>query len=172
MEHYPLTTNKMSVNKLLVISSLLIFSACNNQANNTALQAKVDSLNVQLAQTYKPGLGEFMSDIQVHHAKLWFSGKNQNWKLADFEMGEIKESVDGIKKYCTDRPEIKSLPILSPALDSVNNAIKAKNLQQFQKSFVFLTSSCNNCHQNTHHEFNVIKIPDTPPFTNQEFKTK
>jgi hypothetical protein len=162
----------MSINKVLIILSLLILTACSNQANNTALQAKVDSLNLQLAQTYKPGLGEFMSDIQVHHAKLWFAGKNRNWKLADFEMGEIKESVDYIKKYCTDRPEIKSLPILYPALDSLNNAIKARSLQQFQKSFVFLTYSCNNCHQSTHHEFNVIKIPDTAPFTNQEFKAK
>jgi len=149
-----------------------MLTACNNQANDTALQAQVDSLNKQLAQTYKPGLGEFMMGIQVHHAKIWFAGKNQNWGLADFEVGEIKETLEDVKKYCTDRPEIKSLPILYPALDSVSNAIKAKNLKLFETSFVFLTNSCNSCHQSTHHKFNVIKIPETPPFTNQEFKVK
>jgi hypothetical protein len=152
---------------LLLISFLLLFSACGSQDNNAKLQAQIDSLNSQLAQTYKPGLG-----IQVHHAKIWYAGKNQNWDLANFEVGEIKETLDDVKKYCTDRPEIKSLPILYPALDSISNAIKAKSLKRFETSFVFLTNSCNSCHQSTHHQFNVIKIPDTPPFTNQEFKAK
>jgi len=170
MRNSPLTIPKQCVSTLLIVL-LLTFAACTN-SNTTILQAKVDSLKQQVAQAYKPGLGEFMSGIQVHHAKLYFAGKNQNWKLADFEMGEIKEAVDDIKKYCTDRPEVKSLSILYPALDSVNNAIKLKSLHHFETSFLFLTNSCNSCHKNTNHEFNVIKVPDTPPFNNQEFKAK
>lgn len=171
MRNTPLITFRKYVGTLLVVVLMVTFTACAN-SDTTTLQAKIDSLNQQLAQAYKPGLGEFMSGIQVHHAKLYFAGKNQNWKLADFEMGEIKEAVDNIKKYCTDRPEVKSLPILYPALDSVNNAIKAKSLQSFETGFLFLTNSCNNCHKNTHHEFNIIKVPDTPPFNNQDFKVK
>jgi hypothetical protein len=163
--------NLTGVKLLLLISPLALFTSCGQQTN-TALQAQVDSLNNKLAQTYKPGLGEFMMGIQVHHGKIWFAGKSQNWALADFEIGEIKETLEDVKKYCTDRPEIKSLPILYPALDSVTNAIKSQNLKRFDKSFVFLTNSCNSCHKSTHHEFNVIKIPDTPPFTNQEYKAK
>ena len=160
--------------KIPVLATVLLaFWSCSNpDANTNALQAKVDSLNKQVAQAYKPGLGEFMLGIQIHHAKLYFAGKNKNWELAAFEMGEIKEALDDINKYCTDRPEIKSLPILYPALDSVNAAIKAKDPTRFKQSFVLLTNSCNNCHQNTHHEFNVIKIPDTSPYTNQEFKVR
>jgi len=52
--------------------------------------------------SYKPGFGEFMGGIQVHHEKLWFAGTNQNWKLAGFEIHEIKESMDDIRKYCTN----------------------------------------------------------------------
>ena len=171
MRNCPLTFLKQRISTLFIVVLMITFAACTN-SNTTMLQAKIDSLNQQVAQAYKPGLGEFMSGIQVHHAKLYFAGKNQNWKLADFEMGEIKEAVDDIKKYCTDRPEIKSLSILYPALDSVNNAIKLKSLHHFETSFLFLTNSCNNCHQNTNHQFNVIKVPDTPPFNNQEFKVK
>jgi len=172
MNRYPSNIKRINLCKALIISSLVILSACSSNDNNTKLQAQVDSLNSQLAQTYKPGLGEFMMGIQVHHAKIWFAGKNQNWALADFEVGEIKETLEDVKKYCTDRPEIKSLPILYPALDSVNNAIKAKDPERFETSFILLTNSCNSCHQSTHHQFNVIKIPETPPFTNQEFKAK
>jgi hypothetical protein len=172
MESYNTTTQRRKFITNIIVVPFALLTACSSGAGNTALQAQVDSLNRQLAQTYKPGLGEFMMGIQVHHAKIWYAGKNQNWPLADFEVGEIRETLEDVKKYCTDRPEIKSLPILYPALDSVSNAIKARNLVQFEKGFVFLTNSCNSCHKSTHHEFNVIKIPDTPPFTNQEFKAK
>ncbi|MEO6833090.1 MAG: hypothetical protein ABI378_11270, partial [Chitinophagaceae bacterium] len=76
----------------LILLSFGLF-ACNQQNNQTqGLQNQIDSLNKKLADTYKPGFGEFMSGIQVHHNKLWFAGKNQNWALADFEIHEILET--------------------------------------------------------------------------------
>jgi hypothetical protein len=48
-----------------------------------------------------------MSSIQVHHAKLWFAGQNQNWELADFEMHEIAGIDDAIKEYQSEREGIK-----------------------------------------------------------------
>jgi len=171
MRNTPLSFVIEHIKVPVAVVLLLTFWSCGNTDTNT-LQAKVDSLNKQVAQAYKPGLGEFMLGIQIHHAKLYFAGKNKNWELAAFEMGEIKEAVDDINKYCTDRPEIKSLPILYPAVDSVNNAVKASSPQRFEAGFVLLTKACNSCHQSTHHQFNVIKVPDTPPFNNQEFKVK
>jgi len=156
---------------LLVL--LVMFAACGQQDNNPQqLQAQIDNLQKKLDGVYKPGLGEFMSGIQVHHEKLWFAGEAGNWKLADFEMGEIREALDDIKQYNSDRTEVKSLPMIEPALDSMTNAIEQKNPQLFKSSFTLLTNTCNNCHHATNHEFNVIKIPDTPPFSNQVFKVQ
>jgi len=137
--------------------------------DNAVLQARVDSLQKKLDEAYKPGLGEFMSGIQVHHAKLWYAGTSGNWKLADFEVGEIKEALDDIPKYCADRPEVSSLPMIRPPLDSIGAAVGAGNEAAFRSAFILLTNTCNNCHRAAKHEFNVIKIPDTPPFTNQVF---
>lgn len=111
-----------------------------------------------------------MSGIQVHHAKLWFAGKAGNWGLADFETKEIGETIDDINLYCTDRPEVASLPMITPPLDSIDAAIHNKSIEQFKRGFVLLTNTCNNCHRATKHEFNVIQIPLTPPFTNQVFE--
>jgi len=160
--------------KLLVLLSMVaMLSACGQRPDNTPqLLARIDSLQHTLDHAYKPGLGEFMSDIQVHHAKLWFAGAAQNWKLADFEIGEIKEALDNAKEYCSDRPEIKSLPMIQPAMDSMTNAVQQQNPQLFMNGFVLLTNTCNNCHHAVNHEFNVIKIPDTPPFSNQDFKPR
>ncbi len=147
----------------------LIFS-CNQGTGDTKnLEARIDILEKKLNNTYKPGFGEFMSMIQVHHAKLWFAGLNQNWKLADFEIHEMMEAVDGIKKYDTDRSESKNVSMIEPALDSVNTAIKEKNLSLFKNDFSVLTNTCNNCHRAVNYPFNDVKIPETPPFSNQVF---
>ena len=156
---------------IFLLLLIVLISSCNNSTDKTqALQNRIDSLESKLAQTYKPGLGEFMSSIQVHHAKLWFAGENKNWQLAAFEIGEIKEALEGIPVYCAGRPEVQKLPMIKPAIDSLSYAINTKNLQLFKNSFVVLTNTCNNCHQVTNHAFNVIKIPDNPPFSNQDFK--
>lgn len=153
-----------------LLSFLVFLTACNNQQKTIeSLSAKTDSLQKYIANTYKPGFGEFMSGIQVHHEKLWFAGINQNWKLADFEINEIKESLEGIQIFCTDRPERTKTSMIDNPLDSISKAIEQKNSTNFKSSFIALTNTCNNCHQATDHGFNVIRIPTTPPFSNQEF---
>ena len=154
-----------------LITMAIMFAACEQTNNNTQqLQSKIDSLQNNLDNAYKPGFGEFMSSIQVHHAKLWFAGEAENWKLADFEMAEIKEALDGIKQYNADRPEAKAIPMIQPAMDSMDNAIQQKDTKLFKSSYTLLTNTCNNCHHATKHEFNIIKIPTQVPFSNQTFK--
>jgi hypothetical protein len=154
---------------IFAIPIFLMVACSGNGAGNDALEARLHSLENRLDSTYKPGLGEFMSGIQVHHAKLWFAGEAQNWSLADFEINEIKESVEDINRYCRDRPEIQSLPMIGPAIDSVSLAVKYQNIDRFKQDFLVLTNTCNSCHRATKHAFNVIQVPDKPPFTNQSF---
>lgn len=148
-----------------------MLAACNPQADKTQqLQIQIDSLKSRLDNSYQPGFGEFMSSIQLHHAKLWFAGINNNWELADFEIHEIRESLDDIQQFNTDRLEAKTIGMISPAIDSVSNAIKQKNQLLFKSCFTLLTNTCNNCHKATKHEFNVVTIPAIPPISNQSFK--
>ena len=145
--------------------------ACNQIGKDRpALENRVDSLKNLLANTYKPGLGEFMTGIQLHHAKLWFAGQNQNWALADFEVHEIEEAIEDINVFNKDRPEVKFIGMINPVLDSVNNAIQQKDHALFNKRFVLLTNTCNDCHKATAHEFNVVITPTALPVVNQDFK--
>lgn len=155
---------------ILLLLYIITFFSCNMPAANTlALEKRIDSLEKKLAASYTPGLGEFMSSIQVHHAKLWFAGQAQNWELANFEIAEIKESLDDIPVYCANRPEVQKLGMIRPAIDSISKAIGTKNALLFNSSFMVLTNTCNSCHQATQHAFNSIKVPDHPPFSNQDF---
>ena len=157
--------------QLFSIMLTLGFISCNQQTdNNKVLQNRIDSLESKLSDTYKPGFGEFMSGIQAHHSKLWFAGQNKNWKLADFEVHEIMEAIEDIQKFQTERKESQMIGMINPALDSINNAIQQKNPVLFKSSYTLLTNTCNNCHHAANFEFNVVKIPDTQPFSNQDFK--
>lgn len=157
--------------QLLLVTSLFGLFACNQQTESTkVLQNRIDGLEKKLADTYKPGFGEFMSGIQAHHSKLWFAGQNENWKLADFEVHEIMEAIEDIQKFQTERKESQMIGMINPALDSINNAIQQKNPTLFKSRYTLLTNSCNNCHHAANFEFNVVKIPDSQSFSNQDFK--
>jgi hypothetical protein len=160
----------MKLTLFFVMLTSGILASCGQNNNSQQLQSRIDNLQQQLNHTYKPGLGEFMLGIQEHHAKLWFAGINKNWELADFEVHEIGESIDDIKQYCTDRPEVKSIGIIDPAISSISAAIKQKDVTAFKKGFVDLTANCNNCHKDNQHGFNVITIPANVPVSNQDFK--
>lgn len=154
------------------VYAIFLFS-CNQQTGNSrelALSNKIDSLQKAIDNAYKPGLGEFMNGIQLHHEKLWFAGKNENWKLADFEVNEMKEVLTDIRTYCRDRPEIRLLNMIDPALDSLNQSIQDKNNLSFKNNFVILTHTCNSCHQATKHEFNLVRVPGASDFSDQDFK--
>jgi hypothetical protein len=148
----------------------LILLACQQKKDHIeVLEKQIDSLSKRIDSIYSPGLGEFMVSIQLHHGKLWFAGKSENWELANFELGEIRETLIDIQHYNRDRPEIKDLPMIFSPLDSIKSAIGVRDLAAFNRSYISLTNSCNNCHQATKHGFNKIKIPKKPPVTDQVF---
>src|SRR5580693_10153968 len=124
---------------IILIVSIFIFACSQTNNNSQALEMRIDSLQAKLAASYKPGLGEFMSNIQVHHDKLWFAGQNQNWKLADFEINEIKESLDDIQKYCQDRSETKLIGMINAPINSIGKSIQNKKPESFRNAFVVLT---------------------------------
>lgn len=157
--------NDMKIIPIILLAFLMM--ACKDDAGKKDAEPTGDK---QTSMTYKPGLGEFMTSIQIHHAKLWFAGINENWELADFEIHEIKEIMGDISTFNSERDEVKSINIIHPPIDSVSAAIQQKSIGSFKSAFTLLTNTCNDCHKDTEHGFNVVKIPDQPPFSNQEFK--
>jgi len=155
-----------------IVIVLFFLSACNQQPAKDKTAENLAAQIQEIKDKYRPGLGEYMLGIQLHHSKLWFAGINNNWKLAEYEIGEIKESFDGIKNVETDRPEVKTIDMIQPPLDSLANAITQKDEVAFKKQFTILTSTCNNCHTTNKFEFNVITIPTALPVTNQDFTVR
>src|ERR1700722_15380007 len=122
----------------LTAIALFLFASCNNQQTVNKSAANLAVQVQELKDKYRPGLGEYMIGIQLHHSKLWFAGTNNNWKLADYEIGEIKESFQSIKDVETDRPEVKTIGIIQAPLDSLSAAITQKDQKAFVKNYELL----------------------------------
>ena len=156
--------------KIFLSLFIILLASCNsNEPVKTSSAINSDSLHKMMEQ-YAPGLGEIMGGIQTHHAKLWYAGINDNWKLAQYEADELKERFEQARTIESSRPEVKMIPMMYPAIDSINDAISHKNLVQFKSGFQLLTASCNSCHSANNFEFNIITIPTAPPVSNQDFK--
>jgi hypothetical protein len=154
-----------------ILISFLLFASCSqNETQTKHLQAQIDSLQKQLNNNYTPGFGELMSNIQLHHAKLWFAGDNRNWALAKYEESLILSAFKKIQQFHGNNPEAKIAVMINPAMDSVDQAIEHKSQASFRTSFSFLNASCNSCHQATKRSFNIIVTPTVPPITNQLYK--
>lgn len=119
---------------------------------------------------YKPGLGQYMRNIQIHHMKLWFAGKHQNWPLAGHEVHELAETFEAVEEHYKESDETQGLKMIYAPLDSVDQAIDNKDTGRFKNSYTRLTKTCNTCHKSNDHAFIKVKIPEDHPYSNQLFK--
>jgi hypothetical protein len=161
---------------LLLCSFFWLLSCSDDRTTVKTLQGEINYLNkrndslAKQLEAIKPGLGDLMLMIQVHHNKLYFAGKEGNWPLAQFEHDEIMELLKQAEEIEKDRSEVKLFHIMIyPQLDTLQQSISAKNGDRFITSFEGLTRACNNCHTDTKFGFNKIIIPEHPPYSNQEF---
>ena len=127
------------------------------------------------APAYSPGLGELMSLNQMRHVKLWFAGEAGSWKLAAYELDELKEGFDDVVRY---HPEHKDSPvpigeavrrIMTEPLAEVGRAVEKGDREGFVRAYDALTDGCNRCHQATNFGFNVVQRPTSNPYSNQVF---
>jgi hypothetical protein len=100
-------------------------------ANDAAgsLQESLKRVQTELASTKEllPGLGEYMTTIQLHTAKLWFAGKASNWELASIKRrnpAEFQKSYDATLGACNDchtETGHKFIQIIRPTTSPVTN---------------------------------------------------
>jgi hypothetical protein len=122
-----------------------------------------------------PDLGDLMLQQQMRHAKLWFAGEAGNWKLAAYEVDELREGFGEIARL---HPTHKQAPvpidqaietIIQEPIDNLAQAIAKADRKAFEEAFDTVTSGCNSCHDATEYGFSVLQRPKSNPFPNQNF---
>jgi len=125
-------------------------------------------LDTPSSDQYVARLGDIMNAVQTRHIKLWFAAKAQNWDLARYEQRQLKASLSEAAVHYSGIP-ISNITTLGTSLQSVGDAIDAKDGKRFVASFGDLTTGCNACHNTLARSFIVIRTPTEQPFGNQVF---
>jgi cytochrome c553 len=127
------------------------------------------------AKELAPGLGEYMTTIQLHAGKLWFAAKASNWGLAAYELHELEETMETVKKLNAEKNGVKISNVMDAVLKTqvaqLEESIKRKSPAEFQKSYDETLSACNGCHEASGHRFIRVVRPAAPPVTNQTWET-
>jgi hypothetical protein len=150
-------------------------SQIKNQGELSALQESLKRAQTELvtAKELTPGLGEYMTTIQLHAAKLWFAAKASNWELAAYELHELEETMEAARKLNIEKNGVKISNVLDAVLQTqiaqLEETIKRKNQSDFQKSYDETLSACNGCHTEAGYKFIHIVRPTAPPVTNQRW---
>jgi hypothetical protein len=133
------------------------------------LAGAVDSLEAR-----RPGLGEYMSTIQLHAAKLWFAGQAGNWGLVRYELDELGETIEAAEALHTTKNSVNVTAVLRSVregqLPLFDRAVAAKDLKAFDTVYDETLEACNGCHRPAGYEFIHITRPGREPVTNQRWK--
>jgi hypothetical protein len=117
---------------------------------------------------YSGSLGDIMELVQLRHIKLWYAAKNNNWDLANYELGQIKDTFSKAAMFYRDIP-IDYIISVEKSLVALNEASRSKDNLKFARGFVDLTAACNGCHQAAKLGFITIETPTSSPFNDQKF---
>lgn len=116
-----------------------------------------------------------MSFIQRYATKLYFSGMEENWGLADIyahELEEISEViVDGM--HMDDGVNVSSLmeTMLPPQIEAIEEAIDEQDRAVFEERYQNMVQTCNQCHQASDYGLVKVTVPETNPFA-QDFSAE
>ncbi len=126
------------------------------------------SLDPLANEQYVPRLGDIMNAVQSRHMKLWFAGKAQNRELAAYELRQLRAGLAEAASLYSGIPVSNVTTMVAP-LQSIADAIEAKDSGRFSKAYGQLRAGCNGCHQSMGRGYIVIRTPDASPFGDQVF---
>jgi len=154
---------KREIFTTIIISLILIFSACSTKTNDTVIATKHNK-NFTLGEMAEimPGLGTVMMEYSHRFYIAYYAAKAGNWKLADYELDEMLE-VQEIGE-ATRVEHAKALKAFEDKyLSKLINSTKSKNWDAFKTNYEKATIGCNACHVSSGHGYIKYKLPDTPP---------
>lgn len=139
----------------------------------SAFESSVISADGQISslKDQVPGLGEYMTGLQLHMAKMWFAAEASNWQLAEYELHELSETADAVAALKVSRDKIdisdEIKKALGPRITALRQSIDGHGTAGFADSYSAALNSCNGCHDSAGYPFIHITIPSAPPVTNQ-----
>jgi hypothetical protein len=159
----------------LALSAATMVSAQNAAPGAEAPAAQAPRGGGLTILEFKPAMDDLMTMlVQPRHIRLYYAGQAGNWKLAAFELNELRGALARVGRtiptYRNINVEMAVASIFTDKAKEVDAAIKQANLAQFTAAYGEMTAACNGCHAGLDHPFLVIKVPEAGNFPDQEFR--
>jgi len=136
-------------------------------------QARPNNSAPALDPGFSPGLGEFMTTMQLHMGKVWFAGKSSNWDLARYEIDELREAMEAAQSLHATKNGVDIsnvlVSVLQTQISQLSEAVNRMNQSDFTHAYEDALSACNGCHEASGHRFIKITRPIAPPVPNQQW---
>lgn len=160
---------------LIFVTLVLVLLEIGTLRELSRADRRIASLETKVAAVPGPKpypLGEVMALNQRWTDKLWHAGQAQNWPLAAFYVGELKEDTEDIvdAKVTDEGIDVSTLVKnqLLPEIDELGKAVDAKDAAQFSSKYDTLVATCNACHATAKHPFIHVAAPNGRPWA-QDF---
>ena len=108
--------------------------------------AVAPDLHPRSNNAYVPGLGEIMQIVQLKHIKLWQAGSSMNWRLAAFEVDQIRDVLLKTAIFYDGIPATFVIAADAP-LQAMKEATAAGDRRAYEAGYARLTETCNACHE-------------------------
>lgn len=119
-------------------------------------------LSIDDLAVIQPGLARIMPEIGQRYWKLYYSAKQANWVMANFQLGEIQGLMElGIITRPKYQENLETF--MNDDLSDMEKAIKAKDWEKFEVAFQQGIRNANDYHGAHDKEFIVWRLPDYPP---------
>lgn len=120
-----------------------------------------------------PSFSDMMtSAVQPRHTKLGLALRAGNWDYMTYEAGELRGSftriVRSIPSY-EGKNTAMLLSMITPQLDAMQAAVKARNAKAATAAYADLTATCNQCHVQQNRNYIVIRVPTVGMYSDQDF---
>ena len=124
---------------------------------------------------HRAALGDLMTAfVQPRHIKLGLTGSEQNWAYAAYELDQLRETFADVAEIMPQYRDLSILDLITSTvkepLAAFDQAIKAKDANEFISAYGQLTRSCNTCHQSYDRAVIVIQPPTVAAFPDQNFR--
>jgi hypothetical protein len=153
---------------VLLVSAGLVFAGGYMTALWLSLPTPTFAVPVQAAtqqqeQPHEPhdiDLAPFMIRNAYHFATLYYAARAGRWELAEYQADEFDENLQHAAQVAA-----MYAPLLNDYrkdfVPRLQQAVAARNAEQFHIAFRAAVDGCNDCHKATNHAF--ITIPQEPP---------
>ena len=119
-------------------------------------------LSIDDLAVIQPGLARIMPEVGQRYWKLYYSAKQGNWVMANFQLGEIQVLMElGIITRPKYQENLETF--MNEDLGAMEAAIKAKDWENFELVFQQGIRNANDYHKSNDKEFIVWKLPEYPP---------